>query len=364
MKSQLQKVFKEAELIIRKPDPEKIRWINFAITYLCNSRCKMCNIWKIYKNNPEARDKELRIDEIKDMFTSSQYLKGLQGIDLTGGEPFLRKDFVELCGFFIEKYPNATIAIPTNSLKPELIVRKLKEINEMYKSKNIYISISVDGIGKTHDKIRGITGAYHCVLELIEVIKIQMPLIKIGIDYTIMPDNYRDLLSAYELSKNLDISFSTQFAQISQTYYGNIEKQFEWDNINLGEVKKMIDVIIKERRKNKKILSRLHDTDTYYLANMVRYEKCHSRMCKCYSGTYSFFMDPYGNIFPCIMLNEKVGNIREMDFDELWLSKKARDVRKFIKDKKCACWTPCETYPSLIRDPKVMLFNLSRIWVR
>ncbi|MCD6580019.1 radical SAM protein, partial [bacterium] len=114
-KKVIKKITNRVKMLFMEPNPEKIYHVNFAVTYKCNSRCKHCNIWKKYNENTKIIEKELKLAEIKKIFKESQYLKYIQSIGLTGGEPFLRKDFTDLCGFFIEKFPNATISISNNA---------------------------------------------------------------------------------------------------------------------------------------------------------------------------------------------------------------------------------------------------------
>ena len=369
-------------VILRKPNSKKIAIFRFAVTYKCNSRCKHCNIWRIYEDNPNDANKELKLEEIKEMFEKSQYLRHLQGISLTGGEPFLREDFVELCGFFIEKYPNAIIGIPSNALRPILIVDKLEEIIEKYKPKNtINIGISIDGIGKTHDEIRGIIGSYDHALELIELLNARLPSMGKEIGFTITPQNHKDLLDAYELSKELNIPFGFRFAQTSDVFFGdNIEKGFEWPEPALSEVENVINSILKDEIKNFENLHLknlplpkqidtigIHYLTRYYMSHMVDFIRNPSMLehffkhFMCNSGTHSLYMDPYGNIFPCTMLNKEIGNVRESDFDKVWMSEEAKEVREFIAKKKCMCWGSCEMPPSLARNQKVVLWIFSRM---
>lgn len=370
MKSLPQQIIDRLKLMAQRPDPRKIISINFAVTYLCNSRCKACNIWKKYHTSPAKQSEELRLDEISDMFLNSEYLRNLQHISLTGGESFLREDFVEVCGFFIDRYPKAEISISTNALDSESIVSKLEEIKSKYRAQNVSVYISLDGIEKAHNEMRGITGAYNQALKLIQLLEERVPAAKQSVNFTITPDNYKEISAVYELSKKLDIGFSIVFAQTSQVYYENAEKRFEWDEASLNQVEKAIHVVIKQGGQEKRLLPRIlreiGSVRTYYLGNMVRYMRYHQRLCNCYSGTHSFFMDPYGNIFPCIMLDKMIGNIVESNFDDIWTSRKALQVREFIEEGKCVCWTPCEVCSSLLRNLNIIpfiLFNLSRIWV-
>lgn len=373
----LTQIANRSAMILQKPNPKRIAIFRFAVTYKCNSRCKHCNIWRIYKDNPDDANKELKLDEIKEMFEKSQYLRHLQGISLTGGEPFLREDFIDLCGFFIEKYPEAIIGIPTNALRPNLIMDKLEKIIDEYKPKNtIDIGISLDGIGKTHDEVRGISGSYDCALKLIELLDTNSPSIEKNMGFTITPQNYKDLVDVYELSKELNIRFGFRFAESSEVFYGdNIEKRFRWEESTLSEVGKVINRILEDKAKknlrNLNLKSLLQHLDTISIDYLSNYHSLHAtgfirdpskfENFTCYSGTHSLFMDPYGNIFPCIMLDKKIGNIHETDFDEIWMSKKAKEIREFITEKRCRCWAGCEINPSLARNKKMILWVFSRI---
>lgn len=346
------------KLLLTKPNLQKITGMNFAVTYLCNSRCAMCNIWKKYKKTPELLKKELKLEQIKQIFSSSTYLKNLIAIQLTGGEPFLRKDFVDLCGFFIEKYPKALISIPTNGLNPRLIVEKTKVILELYNPDKLGLFISLDGIGKTHDTMRGVNGAYEKAIYTIKLLKEECKEVDLGTDFTVTPQNYKDLWKVYELSKKYGIMFGADFAQISSHYYENIDLEFQWDNHKLKEAELILRKIIEDRKKSRFLMIKLVNISDYFLANCVKYEKEPKRMFECYSGTHSFFLDPYGKVYPCIMLEKEIGNTKNESFDNLWLSLPARQIREYIQLKKCHCWTECETALSMMRDLRVIKWNL------
>jgi radical SAM protein with 4Fe4S-binding SPASM domain len=333
-----------------RPTSEKIEFVNFAVTYRCNSRCKTCNIWKKYHKNPKKIKEEMSLDDIKKVF-SSKYLKNLNSISFTGGEPFLRKDFDELVEFFIEKYPKLHIAIPTNAINLKLILLKLEKIMKS-NPERLEINVSLDGIGKTHDKIRGIKGNYGKAIKLIENVKKKFPEIKIGMGFTIIPENYKELLKVYELSKKKGVGFGFWFGQLSDFFYENVEKvkDLGWDNEKFNEIDEMIKIIVKDMEKRGKI----DFFGKYYHLNMINFQKNPERKIKCYSGTHSFFLDPYGYVYPCIVLDKLIGNVK-YGFDKVWMSKKARKVRKSIKNKKCSCWAGCEISSSLTKNMKLIL---------
>ena len=83
-------------------------------TYRCDSRCQMCYIWK----NPTTADSEIGIDVLSKLPT------GFDNLNISGGEPTLRRDLVELVD---ELQPKARITeISSNGLHAERLVPIIK----------------------------------------------------------------------------------------------------------------------------------------------------------------------------------------------------------------------------------------------
>lgn len=92
---------------------------NLAITSRCNGRCSMCNIWKL----PPTEDPS--VEKIEGFFKENKgFLKHLELIQLTGGEPFLRDDLPEIAQIVNETAPKCMIWCPTNGLLPEKIAER------------------------------------------------------------------------------------------------------------------------------------------------------------------------------------------------------------------------------------------------
>ena len=83
--------------------PLKLR---MGLTNRCNSRCIMCNIWKMADNEAPYLETELRTDEYEKIFASnSRFFSRLSHIALTGGEPTLREDIHEFTDAFKKILP-------------------------------------------------------------------------------------------------------------------------------------------------------------------------------------------------------------------------------------------------------------------
>ena len=62
------------------------------------------------------------------------------------------------------------------------------------------------------------------------------------------------------------------------------------------------------------------------------------RSLKCTMAKDSFFIDPYGNVRPCNVMDYSFGNIMEKPFDEIWESPEAEEARRKVDACRCNCW--------------------------
>ena len=138
----------------------KPRWLWLETTDMCNSKCTHCSIWKkpITKN-------QLTAQEIKKALKDPLFSE-LESIINSGGEAILRKDIEEIIMIEYELFPKISIDISTNGLLPDRMLKITKSV--LKKGVKINIGISLDGIGKAHDKIRGVDGNFQKADYLIE----------------------------------------------------------------------------------------------------------------------------------------------------------------------------------------------------
>jgi MoaA/NifB/PqqE/SkfB family radical SAM enzyme len=321
--------------------PGNLLFLNLAVTYNCNSKCIMCNIWELYKKTPEEIKKELSLSDYKEFFTSNKkQLKNLIHIGITGGEPFLRDDFSKIIYIIHNTCPKSVIDITTNGLIPEKIENDVKEILKECPGLKLKINISMDGLEKTHNTIRGHDTFYKLLMltvkKLIEIKKNND--IGLKVSFTILPQNYKEINDVYKISQKLGFKFSCRPVHTSKNFYGN--------NENL--IKSFSPSIIKEIEDQ---LKKIPNKD-FFLEHIPTYLKDKGFMIPCYSGFYSIYIDPYGNVYPCLFINKKMGNIKDPNFfKEVWNSREFKDARNDIKKRQCPnCWTECETNHSLYFD--------------
>ena len=319
--------------------------LNFAITYLCNSRCLTCNIWKIKPKN------ELTLGEIKKFAEKNNYFKW---IELTGGEPFLRSDIVEIVKTFKENSKDLfLLTIPTNSLvEHNLVENKIKQILDL-KIPRVAITISLDGYKELEDKIRGVAGNYEKAIDLYKRLKQLQNSYKnlyVVFGYTLSELNKGEFMKTFEAVKQ-DIpeitynNFHINLAQISDNYYQNSNLQISTYGKDVAEE---IKSILEKRRKT---LSPFDIIETRFLKGLVYFAETGKMPMPSRSLEASIFLDSYGNVFPSIMWSKKIGNIRETNYDLSTILKcnEAEEVHKAVKEEKEPLqWTACEAYQSIL----------------
>ena len=121
----------------------------------------MCFYWDSIKDE-KSKKEILRVDEFEKI---SKGFGRLLQLSLTGGEPFLRNDIAEICKIFVKNTDPLVVTIPTNGLLPDKIASEVQKILNSCKNTFFRFSLSLDGIGKNHDDIRGVDGNFEKFIE-------------------------------------------------------------------------------------------------------------------------------------------------------------------------------------------------------
>jgi MoaA/NifB/PqqE/SkfB family radical SAM enzyme len=318
--------------------------LTFAVTYLCNYRCVHCNIWQKRPQN------ELTLDEIGEFSKKYPYFKWF---NLTGGEPFLRRDFVDIVRTLKENSLNPILFnTTTNSFNPNYIYEKVKEILSLKIPRNVVV-ISLDGYKELHEKIRGIPNSFDKAIELFSLLKNLSKEYKnftTYFGYTLSNFNvgnfFRTFFEVKKIIKNITLDdFHINIYHTSAHYYSNVSEGIKKEDMIKEELSKLIK--LKTIAKTKPI----NLIDNIYLKKAYEYLKTNKTPFSCKALTSSVFIDCWGYVYPCTIWNFPLGNLRENNYDleKILSSEKAKKARlKAIKLKCPNCWTPCEAYQTIM----------------
>ncbi len=311
-------------------------FLNFPVTYKCNAKCVMCDIWGKYSNNngngsQKKVEDELTVDEIGYFVKrNKEFFSNLKSIGFSGGEAFLRKDIVEIVKVVRKELPWVDVGVQTNGLMPEMIREKISNILEFFP--NFKIAVSMDGINGTHDKMRGVKGAYENAVRTIGYAK-ELGISGITCGMTLTKENFQEIRQVAEKVNQLGCEFSC-FLPENSRYFGNIDGDYQLSQAQIISVAESLKSF----------------SSHYFMDNLRRQISGQAeRTLPCYSGYTSYVIDPYGDIFPCILRAESFGNIKDGSFKELVADKQAWELRRKIES--CSCWCECEVSSSAIVMP-------------
>jgi len=313
--------------------------LDIAVTYMCNSRCAFCNVWKIYKKNPELIKKEMKLEEYKKLFSKVK----LSWLHFTGGEPFLRDDFKLIAYYGCEFSMPLILDIASNGQLTKKIKRDIEWISRKISTKvRIELGISLDGDKETYKKIRGIDG-FDKALKTFEVIrKMKLPNVHVHFNYIINPLNLGKLKVFVEDLEARGVDPSEISVDVARNAYifHNLSERIDFEENR----HKLIEEI-RDMAKNYKYFTFRNVLRKIYLEKMIEWIKYRKRP-PCYGGFYHYFIDPYGNVRPCQQCGYSFGNVNE-GFWNVLNSIKANAWREKHPDCR-RCWTGCEGVTSLL----------------
>jgi MoaA/NifB/PqqE/SkfB family radical SAM enzyme len=316
-----------------------------AITYRCDSRCNMCNIWQLPPGEELAPEEFRRLP------------RTLRDINITGGEPFLRDDLVEIVRILDEHCNHPRIVISTNGFERRRIMHAAGSLQKI--GGKIGLAVSLDGIGEKHDEIRGMPGGFDKVVETLKQL-CTMRYRNVRVAFTAQRENVKHLGAVYDLSRQFGYQFTTSVAQNSEFYFSTDENQTV-DPLDLESELRYV------MRKELLSMSPKRWLRAYFYAGVLRYNISKERILACRAGRDSFFMDPAGCVYPCLTLNRSMGCVRERAFEEIWNGAAAAEVRAQVDRCHQPCWMICTARTAMLRKPhepaRWILANWFRILV-
>lgn len=323
---------------IKKGLDSPILLIHF-ITSNCNLRCDHCFYWKeLGKKN------ELNLVNIKKIISS---LKPLDTVMITGGEPFLSKDLMEICKLYSKKSRN--INITTNGFLPEVIFEKIKKILEKTNS-NIHVQISLDSLKEKHDNLRNMSGSFDNAVKTIKKLKnIKDPRFSINVLTIISDYNYKDVDNLSEFVHNLGVDHA--FEIIRGT--GLIENSRKLADFNpkseacklppLGELEKIYSKLKRDYQKYNPKKGFLNRPLVVFLAKLrlsIDTLKENKKLVDCPAGNLIGVIYPDGNVSVCEFFPTRL-NLKDFDYNfyKLWNSEVIEKERQRVKG--CFCTHGC-----------------------
>ena len=294
--------------------------VGFSITQACNLRCKLCGV-----SAGEPFSDELTTAEAKSIIDNLSDA-GVLHLSFGGGEPTVRKDIIQLASFASRRIESVGIVSNGFSIDSQMAW-------EIANAGVKHVMVSLDGSDqKTHDANRG-RGSYDRVIKALKHIKdVQL---QARISFTISQTNYNQLPEMIELAQKYGASLNVQ----------------EFFPKGRGEGKNSLILTRKQRRDMQRLLfetqnrigaRRIGFENRYITSEDKKTQKvcCNTALSSgfydfcvgCFTGIYSLFVSPKGEVRLCGGLGEgKIGNLKNKSLADIW---KNSEILKKIRDRE------------------------------
>jgi len=329
----------------------RITWANYQdlpsppflilfINSICNQKCEHCFYWRNLNRKDDLTKEEL--------FALSRSLGRIENLNLSGGEPFLRPEFGEICRQFISYNKVRQIYVPTNGYFTD---RTVKQITETLKEKSLDLfvaEISLDGLGEFHNQFRGSPGAFDKAMQTYDALaKLQErdPRLRVHSISTATAINMDEIrrLTTYLFERcpkmdhhNLALirgdrknpSLQGPSLLEYQQLYQYVRRL--WSSRETGRYGSLVEPMLQWAK--------------------IRTVNAQTQSIPCRAGILNAVVYSNGDVSVC-ETHPPLGNLREKGFWEIWGSPEARKLRQAIASKECYCTNEVFLWPSITYQP-------------
>ena len=290
---------------------------HFLTTLKCNCNCESC----FWKDNTVKN--ELTFDEIKRIYIEAKDAGFLISI-LWGGEPLLRKDITDIIKFAKKKANFAFIGMVTNGFFLPTRIHEFGDDLDL-------ILLSLDSSRREeHDDIRNLPGLYNKIMEAVDIIKKEYPLLSLQFSFSISKYNIHRIDEMIALGDNLNVPIAFNVINTMRHYSTGLVDEKEMLAANSDEISKAFSKILEAKRNGSKILC-----SEMYLKHFIGGKKPY----RCHAKKVFMFVNSNGDIENCLELDKPIANLREISVQEVL---ELPRFKKFIKStEKCyTCNSP------------------------
>jgi len=333
--------------IFYKRDPLQF---TFFVTSRCNARCPFCFYWKDRKTGQD----ELTVDEVEKISAS---MGNLLWLLFSGGEIFLRKDLPDLVNAFYRNNHPVIITLPTNGFAPDLIVPRTEEILSRSPESAVVCKISLDGIGEDHDRLRNTPGNFDKAMETYDRLRRlgeRHENLQLGINTVFCRENQDRMDEIIDFVNTLPGCETHTISMVRGNPADEGYKEIDLEKYRKAVMRLEEDLKGDNSKMYHFTLARLKTAQDLVQRRLI-YETVRQgrRLLPCYAGRIGAVMNEVGDIFPCEILSDKMGNVREAgyDFRKVFFSEQADQVRAKINRTQCYCSHECYFVTNILFNP-------------
>ena len=332
------------------------------VTARCNARCDFC-LYKESVEHPTRRSEELTVDEVERI---ARAYGPLHYLALSGGEPFVRRDVDRLCQAFVDHCGTSVVEIPSNFSYGDSMVAAVGNLVRANPDVVVELQVSIDDLGARHDESRRVEGLYATAVanaQRLAELRVEHPNLVVKANVVWLPSNSSRI---EEVVRGVREDFGVDRVHLT---YPHLRMPAE------GASPEVRSDYARFRDVADRVVASTGSRRDLYTLPMRAAKLASNRMIeaavagerplgeRCEAGRHLVVLDERGEVFPCEVVWESVGNVRDHDHDigaVLGGERYARFRERYLGDSPCNCTWSCASmtavsvspsgYPALARD--------------
>lgn len=308
---------------LRNPDrtPPGPHAAHLLITWRCNLKCDGCTSWQ-KSASPELSAGEWR-----------KVLAGLTSLDIVkiiGGEPFMRDDLDQVIAAIREELNPFIVQLVTNATMTDRVVAFV----EKHAWPNLHMRVSLDGLGPTHDRSRGVPGTFDRVITTLQALGgvRKRKKFSLAVNFTLTDASLPEVEPLIELCRGMGVDIVPGFKVKPFQIHCDI---FKAEMRTIG-VKDSSLALRSLRNPGHGARSGFNAAERLCLKaiNRLVFRK-HAQGGKalkfpCRELRNLIYLNPAGELITCGLNQEAIGNMARDGFDAVWHSERSDAARAAV----------------------------------
>lgn len=301
--------------------------IQLPITYNCNSKCVMCNIWQMDHSG------EATVEEFA-KFMQDDIFKKVEAVGINGGEPSLVRNLHEYADEILKLPALKSLNIISHGFSPIPLFKQVEKIYASCKKKGVsfHISISLDGVENIHNEVRRIKHAFKKTSATIdEIIK-----------------NKQKYCDSYDIGctvVNQNVDYLIELDTYAKRKKYNIKYRLGIDNkrIESDKLRNQYSVIYSPLKQSAKEFFHYQISQTKNIVDKFKYYSIFywlnntspKRLIGCIWKDEGITLDSRGELYYCAVASDSIGTLRKEKGEKIFFNKKNIEYRKSIIKNSC-----------------------------
>ena len=313
------------------------------VTNKCNARCPHCFAFTA-DGAPTIAGQDLSLDEITRMTQSLG--KQLCNVNLTGGETFLRSDIIQICEAYLHNTGVQVIQLFTNGWFTKRTTDCMQYLARKYSDRNFVVSIPIDDLHDAHNDFRQLKDGFNKAMTTYERLRdLSLPNIDLDIGLTVNHRNQDHLDQIYDY-----LVRERKFRTLSCTIVRGDPADATTKDVGLEKYEQFVERINEGMRTNELDCFKgfagadlLNAKSIVMRRDVIPKVRTEGFQSNCYAGRLIGVVYANGDVYPCEILDKKIGNVKDYDYSlpALWKSQQAEEIRDWIWQSRCHCEHEC-----------------------